>query len=260
MTSEQKDGAKPTLEQAAENGDREQSLAARLAEFDRMWLEIAAGRCNLLKSWHAEAASGKANPPPSIWEQFDQAYRVSDKSSDLLTDEMRREILRTAIGATNFSVQPSPKVVYLGPMYSYSYLAAARYFSSSAKLSPVATISAVFDEMLMKQTDYGVVPIENSTDGRIVDTLTMFAKKPVRICGEVLLPIHHCLLGRCERSEIVEVYSKQQPFSQCRHWLSQHLPDAKLIESTSTTAAAKLAAEKPNVGQSHRWRPVCITA
>jgi chorismate mutase/prephenate dehydratase len=132
-------------------------------------------------------------------------------------------------------------------MYSYSYLASAMFFSEYANLAPVATIAAVFEEIINKHASFGVVPIENSTDGRIVDTITMFAKSPVRICGEILLPIHHCLLGRCSRAEIREVYSKPQAISQCRHWLSQHLPDAKLFEIASTTAAAKLAAEKPNV-------------
>ena len=134
------------------------------------------------------------------------------------------------VGVTQYSLEPPTPVAYLGPMYSYSYLAASQYFSTAARLSPVATIAAVFEEIVRNQADYGVVPIENSTDGRIVDTFTMFSTVSVSICGEILLPIHHCLLGRCEREEIREVYSKPQALSQCRRWLSQHLPDARLIE------------------------------
>src|SRR5262249_20391939 len=83
--------------------------------------------------------------------------------------------------------------------------------------------------------------------GRIADTLDMFTRLPVQICGEVNLAIHHCLLGVCERSEVQEVYSKAQPLSQCRNWLTRHLPQARTIEVTSTSTAAQLAKEKAGV-------------
>jgi chorismate mutase/prephenate dehydratase len=92
-----------------------------------------------------------------------------------------------------------------------------------------------------------LVPIENSTDGRIADTLDMFTRLPVQICGEVNLAIHHCLLGMCERSEVMEVYSRPQALSQCRNWLGRHLPQARTIEVTSTSTAAQLAKDKPGV-------------
>lgn len=138
-------------------------------------------------------------------------------------------------------------IAYLGPIYSYSYLAAVKFFALGADLVPVTTIAAAFEELVRGQASFGVVPIENSTDGRVVDTLGMFAKFPVEICGEVLLPIHHCLLGRSRRSEVREVHSKPQALSQCREWLSQHLPEAIQVEVTSTTAAAATAAVEPHV-------------
>ena len=95
------------------------------------------------------------------------------------------------------------------------------------------------------QSDNGLVPIENSTDGRIADTLDMFTRLPVRICGEVNMPIHHTLLGKCPRTEVKEVYSKPQALSQCRNWLAKHLPAARTVEVTSTSTAAQLAREKP---------------
>ena len=136
------------------------------------------------------------------------------------------------------------RVAYLGPTYSYSHLAAIERFGSSAELIPVATIAAVFEELNRAHVDFGMVPIENSTDGRVVDTLGMFTRLPVKICGEVQMRIHHYLLGKCERGEIREVYSKPQALSQCRDWLSKHLPLARTVEMTSTAAAAQLAAEK----------------
>ncbi|MEX2558474.1 MAG: prephenate dehydratase domain-containing protein, partial [Pirellulales bacterium] len=80
--------------------------------------------------------------------------------------------------------------------------------------------------------------------GRIADTLDMFTRLRVRICGEVQLRIHHHLLGKCPRSEVTEVYSRPQALSQCRNWLIRHLPAARPIEVTSTSTAAQLAQNK----------------
>ncbi|MEN6406687.1 MAG: prephenate dehydratase [Thermoguttaceae bacterium] len=137
------------------------------------------------------------------------------------------------------------RVAYLGPAYSFSHLAAMHCFGQGVELVPVGTIAAVFEEIHRKQSDFGLAPIENSTDGRVTDTLEMLARMRVRICGELELRIHHTLLGKCRRSEVREVYSKPQALSQCRNWLAKHLPTARTIEVTSTSTAAQLAAEKP---------------
>ena len=152
-------------------------------------------------------------------------------------------IFRELHSGIRWAIKPL-RVAYLGPTYSYSHLAAIERFGASAELVPVATIAAVFEELNRAHVDFGIVPIENSTDGRVVDTLGMFTRLPVKICGEVQLRIHHYLLGKCERGEIHEVYSKPQALSQCRDWLSKHLPLARTVEMTSTAAAAQLAAEK----------------
>lgn len=136
-------------------------------------------------------------------------------------------------------------VAYLGPEHSYSHGAALKFFGSSHLLHPVASIAAVFEEVQRGQSRYGVVPIENSTDGRIVDTMSNFIERPIQICGEVLLPIHHNLLSNSDRSGIRKVYSKPQAISQCRRWLAEHLPEAQRIEVSSTAHAAKIAKEEP---------------
>ncbi len=82
----------------------------------------------------------------------------------------------------------------------------------------------MFEEVNRRHADFGIVPVENSTDGRVADTLDMFTRLPVKICGEVQMRIHHNLLGRCTRDEVEEVYSKPQALSQCRNWLAKHLP------------------------------------
>ena len=137
------------------------------------------------------------------------------------------------------------QVAYLGPEYSYSHLATIKVFGDAHPMAAVASISAVFDSIVRGDSLMGVVPIENSTDGRVVDTLGMFVRVSIKICGEVLLPIHHNLLSRSPRESITEVYSKPQALSQCRGWLANHLPKARIIEISSTAAAAELAATKP---------------
>jgi chorismate mutase / prephenate dehydratase len=225
---------------------RQQRLES-LAVIDRRFLNLLEERARLLEGWNSESR-GSPGEIPSLWEQLDQAERLAGRGPTATEVRADRKLAaRTFAAMACFSAMTPTPVAYLGPKYSYSYLAAVRYFTEAAQLSPVGSIAAVFEEIIRGQSKFGVVPIENSTDGRIVDTLTMLAKHPVRICGELLLPIHHCLLGRCQRADIVEVYSKPQALSQCRTWLSQHLPEAKLIEISSTTAAAKLASEKANV-------------
>ena len=136
------------------------------------------------------------------------------------------------------------RVAYLGPAYTFSHQAAIERFGTSGDFLPVSTIAAVFEEVNRGHAEFGIVPLENSTDGRIVDTLDMFTRLPLKICAEVQLNIHHNLLARCPRSEVVEVYSKPQALSQCREWLDRNMPQAKLIEVTSTATAAQLARDK----------------
>ena len=137
------------------------------------------------------------------------------------------------------------RIAFLGPPYSYSHLAAIHRFGKSVQFVPVGTIAAVFEEVHCGHADVGLAPLENSTDGRIADTLEMFTRLPVRICGQVEMAIHHWLLAKCSRAEVREVYSRPQAISQCRNWLAKHLPSARAIEVASTLTAAQLAAEKP---------------
>lgn len=137
------------------------------------------------------------------------------------------------------------RVAYLGPAYSFTHLAAVERFGNSATFMPVSSIAAVFEEVNRGHAEYGIAPIENSTDGRVVDTLDMFTRLPLKICGEVQLNIHHHLMARCSREDISEIYSKPQALSQCRDWLSRNMPQSRLIEVTSTSTAAQLARDKP---------------
>ena len=210
----------------------------QLQEIDAQILALAQARCRVLSSYVPRRPG--SSPLPSTLRESQ-----SEQTSIAGLDDFGRNLLRYVAGATFLASMKYQAVAYLGPQFSYSYSAAAKYFGPIASLQPVNTIGAVFEEILRGQAAYGVVPIENSTDGRIVDTLNMFIKTPVKICGEVLLPIHHNLLAMCKRDEIREVYSKPQALSQCRSWLNNHLPEAKWVEVASTAAAAKIAVTVP---------------
>jgi chorismate mutase/prephenate dehydratase len=147
------------------------------------------------------------------------------------------------------TIQKQQKIAFLGPEYSYSHLAAIQRFGEASAYNRTGTIAAVFEEVARKHADYGVVPLENSTDGRIADTLDMFIRMPgeVKICAEIRLRVRHHLLANCKQVEVRRVYSKAQALSQCRNWLSKNLPQASLHEVASTSDAAKLVLSEPNV-------------
>ncbi len=221
------------------------SQSMDLVEIDHQLLQLLTARVNTTRALAESIA--KPDLMDQLWQQQNSAAQRAIESAHRsgLSTQSLSDWLRHTVSLCFHEAHVHNPIAYLGPIYSYSYLAAVKEFGLSATLVPVATISAVFDEISRGQATMGVVPIENSTDGRVVDTLGMFARMPVQICGEVLLPIHHCLLARCPRGEITEIYSKPQAMSQCRSWLSQHVPDARLIEISSTAAAARLAADKP---------------
>lgn len=156
-----------------------------------------------------------------------------------------RAVFRELISGCR-ALQKVLKVAYLGPEYSFSHLAAVERFGQAVEFMRVGSIAAVFEEVNRSHADFGVVPLENSTDGRVADTLDMFLRLPqLKICAEVRLPIHHNLLANCEQQEIRRIYSKPQALSQCRNWLSKNVPHASLHEVASTATAAELAQREP---------------
>jgi chorismate mutase/prephenate dehydratase len=156
-----------------------------------------------------------------------------------------RAIFREIMSGSR-ALQKVLKIAYLGPEYSFSHLAAVERFGQAVEFIRVGSIAAVFEEVNRSHADFGVVPLENSTDGRVADTLEMFIRLPqLKICAEVRLRIHHNLLANCEQQEIRRVYSKPQALSQCRNWLSKNIPHASLHEVASTATAAELAQREP---------------
>lgn len=218
------------------------SLEAELRRLDQELLKLINRRATtttaLLES-RPNPQEGLYNPraDDDLWKQLEEA------NPGPLPMHAIRGVYRNVLSAARRRVK-TQRVAYLGPPFSFTHIAAIERFGEAADLIPVSTIAAVFEEVNRGHADFGLVPIENSTDGRIVDTLDMFTRLPLRICGEVQISVHHNLLARCPRSEINEIYSKPQALSQCREWLARNMPHARLIEVTSTSTAAQLARDK----------------
>lgn len=223
-----------------------QQIQRSIDDLDRQFLGLLARRRHLVHELCQSDGEGVVGRVDRASARIDAVVAAAARMEDGISVEILGAVLRHASSACLQSVHQL-RVAYLGPMHSYSHLAAIKYFGDAVALTPVASIPAVFDAVSREDVTAGIVPIENSTDGRVVDTLGMFVRREMRICGEVLLPIHHNLLSRTRRSEIVEVYSKPQALSQCRGWLASQLPGARLVEISSTAAAAKLAAERHGV-------------
>ena len=170
---------------------------------------------------------------------------VLEQNHGPLDEDCVRAIYREIISGSR-ALQKVLQVAYLGPEYSFSHLAAIERFGQSVKMVRVGSITAVFEEVNRAHIDFGVVPLENSTDGRVADTLDMFLRMPqLIICAEIRLRVHHNLMAACDQEMIRRVYSKPQALSQCRNWLSKNVPQATLHEVASTAVAAELALREP---------------
>jgi chorismate mutase/prephenate dehydratase len=137
------------------------------------------------------------------------------------------------------------RVAYLGPHGTFSEAAVFQRFGKASEGLPVDSIDGVFTAVENGTANYGLVPVENSTEGAVGRTLDLLFNSNLKICGEVLLQVHQCVLSNeNELSLIRKVYSHPQSFGQCQGWLNAHLPHAERITASSNADAARLAAEE----------------
>jgi chorismate mutase/prephenate dehydratase len=173
--------------------------------------------------------------------------RVAAMNPGPLPAEAVRAVWREILSASLALEHPLP-VAYLGPPATFTHQAAVRRFGSSTRFVPVRTIADIFDEVERERAQYGVVPVENSTEGAVNVTLDRLIDAEVLITGEITLDItQHLLSLASDLSEIKTVCSHPQALAQCRQWLTTHLPDVAVEETPSTTAAAERAKDDPTV-------------
>ena len=136
---------------------------------------------------------------------------------------------------------------YLGPEATYTHQAAICNFGVSLDYRAIKTIPDVFSEVESGNADYGVVPIENSTEGAVFHSMDMLVESDLHICSQVYLPIEHCLISQSPLDQIKEVHSKDQALGQCREWLREKLPNALFVDVVSTAEAVRTAKQDPAV-------------
>ena len=162
-----------------------------------------------------------------------------------LADEALNAIYREIVSVSR-ALQRPLEVAYFGPEASFTHMAALSHFGDGASYLPHATITDIFDEVEKGKIAVGIVPIENSQEGSVKQTLDRLVSTPLQIRAEIFMRIRQFFLSRQEdRSEIKRVYSHPQGLAQCRVWLRRNLPLVELIETQSTANAAKRASEDP---------------
>ncbi len=180
-------------------------------------------------------------------EREEEVYqRIVSLNQGPLPKDAIRAIYREILSAS-LSLERPLRAAYLGPPATFTHLASMKKFGSSAEFIPMKGISDVFLEVEKGNADYGVVPVENSTEGTVNHTLDMFVDSDLKIFGEIFLEVSYTLLsvsGKLE--EIQKVYSHPQALAQSRKWLEANLPKAQLIEVFSTAAAAEMSKKDPS--------------
>lgn len=175
--------------------------------------------------------------------------RISRQNPGPMTDESLRAIYREVMSSA-LSLEKRMAIAYLGPEATFTHQAAIRRFGASLHYHPQSTIADVFAEVAKRRADYGVVPVENSTEGVVTHTLDMFVDSDLKIVAQIVMPIQQCLIGKgkIKRDGIKKLFSHPQALAQCRVWVQRNFPRAEIIECSSTTRAAELARETPASG------------
>jgi len=170
--------------------------------------------------------------------------RIAQANEGPLPDKCLVAIWRELMSGS-FVLERPLRIGYLGPGGSFSHTAAMLKFGQSVEYEPLADIASIFDEVSKGHCDLGLAPVENTMGGGVVETLDALIDSDVKVCAEVLMAIHHSLLGNCSLEEIERIYSKPEVFAQCRKWLSATFKDAQTVSVASTARAAQIAADEP---------------
>jgi chorismate mutase / prephenate dehydratase len=171
--------------------------------------------------------------------------RVCKLNQGPITMESLRAIYREIMSSA-LSLEKSMTIAYLGPEATFTHQAAIQRFGASLRYSAQNSIADVFTEVSKRQADYGVVPVENSTEGVVTHTLDMFVESDLKIVAQVVLKIRQCLLSRFPRREIKKFYVHPQTLAQCRSWIQKHFPHVEIIETSSNARSTEYASKEKN--------------
>ena len=220
------------------------ALRRQIDRIDEQLLRLLNRRARVVLAVAAQKARSNARvyDPGREKSVLDRLVRLN---TGPLGERPVRGVFREIISASR-NLEQALRVAYLGPEATYTHLAARALFGTMAAYRPAPTIADVFHEVEGERADVGLVPVENSTEGMVAHTLDLLAESPLRICGEVSLPIRHCLLARrgTRLSALERVVAHPQALAQCRRWLGANLPGVATEQAASNTRAAELAREQ----------------
>jgi chorismate mutase / prephenate dehydratase len=222
-------------------------LGDRRAEIDRIDAELQALLSARARIAQAVGTTKRAAGTAEFYRPEREAEvlrQVIARNHGPLSNEEMVRLFREIMSACLAQQEPL-KIAFLGPEGTFTQQAVLKHFGHSVRALPLPAIDEVFREVESGVADFGVVPIENSTEGTVSHTADMFLLSPLKICGEVELRVHQHLMGRVESLERIErVCSHQQSLAQCRGWLSEHLPHVERIAVASNAEAARRARDE----------------
>ncbi|MFQ6047975.1 MAG: chorismate mutase, partial [Phycisphaerae bacterium] len=217
-------------------------LRRQIDELDVRIVELLNRRAQIVAQvGKLKAANGAPSYSPDREKQVLEKIVASNRGP--LSDQTLRAIWRELMSGS-LALEKPLRIAYLGPQGSHSHLAATDKFGASVEYEPVIDIRGVFEEVARQRADFGLVPIENTTGGGVIDTLDALIETDVKICAEINRAIHHNLLANCPLEQVRRVCSKPEVFSQCQRWLSQVGLADKTIAVASTSKAAELASSE----------------
>jgi chorismate mutase/prephenate dehydratase len=218
-------------------------IREKIDALDRQLVELLNERLKLA----AEIGKVKRNAGGQIYvaEREDAVLRkVMDQNQGPIKNEALRAIYREVMSAA-IALEKPLLIAYLGPEASNTHAAALKKFGASVDYHAMATVSDIFTAVEKGETDYAVIPIENSTEGSVREALDSFVESDLKIVAQIYLEISHALISNAPIEKIERVYSKDQALAQCRHWLQRHLPHAQLVDAPSTSRAVQIAKLEP---------------
>jgi chorismate mutase/prephenate dehydratase len=221
------------------------TLRQKIETFDEEILRLLNERARIVQEVGKTKEEMKMDPyDPQREEEI--LERLKLRNPGPFPEDAIAPVFREIISACR-SLEIELTVAYLGPPATYSHLACVKHFGSSVLACAKGSIQEVFEAVGKKKATFGVVPIENSTEGAVDQTLDLLTDSDVKISGEIFLRISHDLLSQTGSAEdIHKIYSHPQALGQCRQWLKQHFPHVPLAETASTAKAAQIAGEDQN--------------
>ncbi len=229
--------------------DKEQALSQlrqRIDEIDRQLLQLISGRAGIaLEVARVKREAGEEVCFYRPEREAEILRRIKAENPGPLDDESVVRVFRELMSSC-LALEKPLQIAFLGPEGTFTQQAAYKHFGHAVKVAPFPAIDEIFRAVASDTCQFGVVPVENSTEGVVTHTLDSFLGASLLIAGEVILRIHHNLLSRCRAlEEVKEVFSHQQSLAQCREWLDRFLPDAKRTAVSSNAEGARLATIVP---------------